>query len=306
MFNHWRNEFLDGSSSEKIPFSSFRYIDFLREYNKRLFYGKNANDDPVRDLHLNSNYDQDIVNVKNRRLKVYADQFELRSNLYIQELTDLQEYTYFVAKQYNSVSRLRHVTIVNYHDMNDPVVNFFCHVLDHSDNSCNALLEAKGNIGDVLDESIDMSKEFIQASNTSVVPFELETALEDIVISAYGTGKLKSSQDLSSGKERANQIQLWIGMIKEALEEKRLTIEDLPFECLYDFESRRLLQVSLAYEKSMLPMFYESVNGEEDMKEKFKNWRFCSVDTKEILQRSEWNNLFEGAEKLSGEEEILE
>ena len=58
----------------------------------------------------------------------------------------------------------------------------------------------------------------------------------------------------------------------------------------------------------MLPMFYESVKGEEDMKEKFKNWRFCCVDTKEILQRVEWNYLFEGVEfvLLSGDEEILE
>ena len=189
MFGHWREEFLDGASSEEIPYSTFRYFDFLREYNKRLFYGKNVNEAPVRDLHLKAY--EDIENVKNRRLKVYADQFDLSSNVDTQELTDLQEYTYFVAKQYNSVPRLRHVTIVNFHDIRDPVVNVFCHVLDHADNSCKAAIELEGKIDDIFEEPIEMNKEFVQASNTSV-PFDLQTAMEDIVIHAFAV-KLRIS-----------------------------------------------------------------------------------------------------------------
>jgi hypothetical protein len=293
MVDHWRSEFLDGSSNEIIPYSTFRYIDFLREYNKRLFYGKNVNEDPVRDLHLSSKYDQDIVNVKNRRLKVYADQFELTSSVDIQELTDLKEYTYFVAKQYNAVPMLRHVTIVNYHDKKDPVFNFLCNVLDHADNSCKAVMDIQ-DVYEVLDEP--MHQEFAQASN-SPVPFKLQTALEDIVISAYGVGKL-NSPGFNSGKERADQFQAWITMTQQAMEDKDMTVEDLPFECLYDFEGRRLLQVSLEYEKSMLPKFFESVGGEEDMKKKFKHWRFCSVDTKEIIKSSSWSFLFDDADKF--------
>ena len=293
MVDHWRSEFLDGSSNEIIPYSTFRYIDFLREYNKRLFYGKNVNEDPVRDLHLSSKYDQDIVNVKNRRLKVYADQFELTSSVDIQELTDLKEYTYFVAKQYNAVPMLRHVTIVNYHDKKDPVFNFLCNVLDHADNSCKAVMDIQ-DVYEVLDEP--MHQEFAQASN-SPVPFKLQTALEDIVISAYGVGKL-NSPGFNSGKERADQFQAWITMTQQAMEDKDMTVEDLPFECLYDFEGRRLLQVSLEYEKSMLPKFFESVEGEEDMKKKFKHWRFCSVDTKEIIESSSWSFLFDDADKF--------
>jgi len=295
MFGHWREEFLDGTSSEEIPYSTFRYIDFLREYNKRLFYGKNVNEDPVRDLHLNA-YD-DIMNVKNRRLKVYADQFDLSSNVDVQELTDLQEYTYFVAKQYNSVPRLRHVTIVNFHDIRDPVVNFFCHVLDHADNSCKAAIEMEGKVDDILDEPIEMDKEFVQASNTTV-PFDLQTALEDIVIHANALGKLKmDAENFNVGKRRASQFQLWIDMVRTALEEKEITADDFPFQCLYEFENRRLLQVSLAYEKSMLPMFFASPKGETAMKEAFSHWRFCSVDTKDIIQGSEWKFLFANAEK---------
>jgi len=294
MFGHWREEFLDGTSSEEIPYSTFRYIDFLREYNKRLFYGKNVNEDPIRDLHLKAY--EDIENVKNRRLKVYADQFDLSSNVDIQELTDLQEYTYFVAKQYNSVPRLRHVTIVNFHDIRDPVVNFFCHVLDHADNSCKAAIELEGKIDDIFEEPIEMNKEFVQASNTSV-PFDLQTAMEDIVIHAFAVGKLKMEvENLSEGKRRGRQFQLWIEMVRNALEERAISAEDFPFECLYEFENRRLQEVSLAYEKSMLPMFFASPRGENNLKEAFFHWRFCSVDTKEILQGSDWKCLFANAD----------
>ena len=98
MFQYWRKEFLEHLSLHTTTLSSFRYIDFLRKHNKRLFYGKDIKDDPIRDLSLNSQ--DDIIDIKKRRrLKICADQFDQTSNLDLKELTDLREYTYFVAKQ---------------------------------------------------------------------------------------------------------------------------------------------------------------------------------------------------------------
>ena len=74
-----------------------------------------------------------------------------------------------------------------------------------------------------------------------------------------------------------------------------MTVKDLPFECLDDFETLRLLQVSLAYEQSLLPMFFASPKGERNLRDLFSKWRFCSVHTNEILQDSQWDFLFESA-----------
>ena len=85
-------------------------------------------------------------------------------------------------------------------------------------------------------------------------------------------------------------------MVRTALEERAISAEEFPFECLHGFENLRLQEVSLAYEKSMLPMFFASPRGENNLKEAFSHWRFCSVDAKEILQGSDWKFLFANAD----------
>merc|ERR1712194_281509 len=132
---------------------------------------------------------------------------------------------------------------------------------------------------------------FIQKTN-AMVQLELETALEDIVIAAVAVGRLEAN-DVYTEKRRSDQISLWVEMFRSALDERNVTVEDLPFECLYDFETRLLLQVSIAYEQSMLPIFFASSKGEKDLRNTFSEWRFCSVDASEIVQDSEWDFLFE-------------
>ena len=102
------------------------------------------------------NTQDDIIDIKKRRqLKICADQFDQTSNSDLKELTDLREYTYFVAKQYNSVARLRHVTILNLHDIRGPEMNFFCHLLDHAHNSCKAAADKKEAI---VNEHVQIKK----------------------------------------------------------------------------------------------------------------------------------------------------
>merc|ERR1712232_549948 len=124
------------------------------------------------------------------------------------------------------------------------------------------------------------------------VSLKLETALEDIVVAAFVAGKLQAN-DIKTPDRKIKQIHLWIEMVRTSLFKRNIKIENLPFECLRDFETIRLLQVSLAYEQSMLPMFFASPKGERDLRSAYSQWRFCSVDTNEIIQDPQWSFLFE-------------
>jgi hypothetical protein len=70
---------------------------------------------------------------------------------------------------------------------------------------------------------------------------------------------------------------------------------DLPMECLTSIEQEKLLAVSLAYEKILLPATY-ILGGEKRIKNQFldfsKKNKFCSVDFT-VLNDPEWNFLFE-------------
>jgi hypothetical protein len=81
--------------------------------------------------------------------------------------------------------------------------------------------------------------------------------------------------------------------IQFALEEKDIPITNLPLECLYQFEIDHLLEVSLAYEKALLPDFFGSSKGVDDLEYQFAKWRFWSVDTATILREKRRSFLFE-------------
>jgi len=72
---------------------------------------------------------------------------------------------------------------------------------------------------------------------------------------------------------------------KERMAAKGMKEEDLPKECVTNSEQARLLNVSLAYEKVLLPESYAS-GGEEEMRQHFTETlakdKFCSVDIDEV------------------------
>ena len=152
-FNGWRQDLFQNSlSPNSIPLSSFRYIDFIREYCKHLFYGKDANEDgfPLRMLHR---YDGE-GSKKNTRLS--KSDFDPTTNFDTKELTGLGEYVYFVAKQYQSQARFRHgVNIVNYHDTHDAETNFYCHVLHDAPNSCKDAVQREQENEPNLDQEMN-------------------------------------------------------------------------------------------------------------------------------------------------------
>jgi hypothetical protein len=77
---------------------------------------------------------------------------------------------------------------------------------------------------------------------------------------AYKAGVLKVDGDLTH-KRFSMQVKLWTEMIQSALQRNDLPISSFPLECLYNFEVHHLLEVSLAYEKTLLPEFSASSRG---------------------------------------------
>jgi hypothetical protein len=279
--DEWRSEILQHAADlDDLPFSTFRYIDFIREYNKRLFYGKNVDEDgyPIRPLVDNqsqsgSSHDDTV------------DHFDPTSNVHVEDLTDLTEYTYFVAKEYSSNPRFRrHLTIVNYHASLGIETNFYCHVLHDAHNACRAAAEQESGRVDV---------EFAQTN--AEFPIQVAHVAEDLVIAALRSGRI-FDPDLPK-EDIPLQLLLWVNQVQNALEHSGKLVE-LPVECLYSFEVGRLLEVSLAYEKSLLPIFYDSMSGATDLVRRFHNWQFCSVDTDKVLSDAQWNFLFDFTSRL--------
>ena len=83
---------------------------------------------------------------------------------------------------------------------------FFCHVLDHTHDSCKAVVDKKEEAV-VNKHEIMKKKDFRQKKNT-IVRFELEIALEDVVIAALAEGKLQAN-DIHA--EKKDQIKFVLG-----------------------------------------------------------------------------------------------
>lgn len=274
VFSEWRDD--NHWDSKEIPMYTVRLVDFVREYCKRLFYGSNIHDDsPYRDftsLRLSS---------EKRRMH-HTPSFH--PDLRVEEMTDLNEYTYFIAKQYEAIPRFADkVHIVNFHDQK-VASNFYCDVLSHASSSCKTATQrekSESSTGDVGSyEKVFLNQKY---------------SFEELVLGAYMKGILKP-KDESTGFHA--QVLRWAKMVQSRLERSSdLTFDDLPIECLEDFEMQRLLQVSLAYEKTLLPDFFASVKGEIGLRQDFAHRSFCSIDVAETLNDPQWQFLFQSDER---------
>lgn len=114
------------------------------------------------------------------------------------------------------------------------------------------------------------------------------TAYFDLAVGAHWLRNSKYSKDVKFFHETADRF-------KERMIAKGLVEDDLPKECLSKSEQGKLLGVSLAYEKILLPETFES-GGEVETQGHFskllmKN-SFCSVDLN-IVNDPKWSFLFE-------------
>ena len=179
------------------------------------------------------------------------------------------------------------MNVINYHDIRGPESHFYCYVLHDAHNACKAAVDREQATSELLEME---RKEFAQLN--SKFPFKLGHAVEEIVLAAYKAGRL-SFDGIKSKKRFKKQVLLWKDMVISAFSDRNRSFANLPTECLYQFEIDRLLEVSLAYEKSLLPDFFASLHGASNLKNEYSKWRFCSVNTACVLRDPQWNFLFE-------------
>eukprot|EP00591_Stephanopyxis_turris_P001482 CAMPEP_0195509500 /NCGR_PEP_ID=MMETSP0794_2-20130614/2417_1 /TAXON_ID=515487 /ORGANISM="Stephanopyxis turris, Strain CCMP 815" /LENGTH=520 /DNA_ID=CAMNT_0040636733 /DNA_START=176 /DNA_END=1738 /DNA_ORIENTATION=- len=174
------------------------------------------------------------------------------------------------------------VSVLNMHDGSQEVVdNFFCEQVPNATFACQALRD--------LTENQRQPNWNAGAS----------TAYDELAVAAYLSGFVNGGN--ISRQEMRDRIQ-------ERQEGKlNLTANDFPKDCLSEDMLDQLLKQSLLAEQMVLPSFYASPLGEEDLRRQFQvaaTSTLCAVDVKKVLADSDWIAFFKsvGGNNLSHDE----
>jgi len=199
-----------------------------------------------------------------------ADPLLSNDGLDLVDLTDLQEYTYHAWKRYNKIPQYDNsIKIVNFHGGNI-VESFYCDVLE-AESACK--LES------------GRSETLTARSKTSTIYF-------DLAVRIHWLGHAEKEDD---GYHTKEAFQIEADEIKERMSAMGFNEGDLPKECLTEAEKEKLLSVSLAYERILLPKTY-ALGGEKKIKQQFADFSmnnlFCSVDLN-IIDDPKWAFLFQ-------------
>merc|ERR1712232_75469 len=199
-----------------------------------------------------------------------ADPLLSNDGLDLVDLTDLQEYTYHAWKRYNKIPQYDNsIKIVNFHGGNI-VQSFYCDVLE-AESACK--LES------------GRSETLTARSKTSTIYF-------DLAVRIHWLGHAEKEDD---GYHTKEAFQIEADEIKERMSAMGFNEGDLPKECLTEAEKEKLLSVSLAYERILLPKTY-ALGGEKKIKQQFADFSmnnlFCSVDLN-IIDDPKWAFLFQ-------------
>ena len=197
------------------------------------------------------------------------------------DLTDFDTYTYHMWKRYKTVPQYDDkIKIVNFHDT-DVVKSFYCDVLN-AERACKTQTERLAK-----DESMKTRAK----STTALIDLAIGLHWRDTNLLTPVNGREESVEPITM-----KALTDTADKFKERMAAKGMKEEDLPKECLTNSEQARLLNVSLAYEKVLLPESYAS-GGEEEMRQHFAetlaNDKFCSVDIDEVSTNPKWHFLFE-------------
>jgi hypothetical protein len=198
------------------------------------------------------------------------------------DLTDIQEYTYHIWKRYHDVPSFQdHIKIVNFHD-GHIIKAFYCDVLS-AERACKLETERLTN-----------SSSFHARSKSSTLYVDLAIGVHWMNTTMLGEEEKEPLDPLTMNTfvDKGENF-------RKQMEVKGFVEDDLPKECLTKEELTLLLDVSLAYEKILLPDTY-ATGGSEATREHFAKTvaanKFCSVDIKAVLMDPKWKFLFEKSE----------
>lgn len=157
------------------------------------------------------------------------------------------------------------VSVINMHDSGDFMTNMYCDILPNATNSC-AWQKHKAENETLHDmhanPSLPLWPIFIrsEAIRQSLIPSNISDLDEQI---------MKFADDMNY---------------------------TLPFECLSAEEEQDILETSLRYEKEMVPDFFNSPLGKQELLKGFdeavKGKKLCSVNTTHVLQDEQWLKFF--------------
>jgi len=203
------------------------------------------------------------------------------SDLSFVDLTDIQEYTYHAWRRYKEVPEYENnIKIVNFHD-GHIIKSFYCDVLG-AERACK--LETK---------RLESNESVKTRSKASTAYFDLAMGLH-----SKERGRNLLAPENEAGHNQPITMKTFHDLgdrFKERMTAKGLVEDDLPKECLSKSEQALLLNVSLAYEKILLPESYAS-GGEEATRKHFARAlagdKFCSVDLEDLVNNPRWDFLF--------------
>jgi hypothetical protein len=174
-----------------------------------------------------------------------------------------------------------HIKIVNFHD-GHIIQAFYCDVLS-AERACK--LET---------ERLTSGNSFNTRSKSSTLYVDLAIGLHWMNTTMLGEDEKEPLDPLTMNTfvDKGEKF-------RKHMEVKGFVEDDLPKECLTEEELSLLLDVSLAYEKILLPDTY-ATGGSEATREHFAKTvtanKFCSVDIKVVLMDPKWKFLFEKSE----------
>jgi len=178
-----------------------------------------------------------------------------KNGLDLVDLANLQEYTYHIWKRYKKIPQYDNIKIVNFHSGNI-VKSFYCDVLE-AENACKLESERPETLK--------------KRSKTSTIYF-------DLAVRNHWLGHAYKEDGSSHTKK---EFQGEADVIKDRMSAMGFNEGDLPKECLTEAEKEKLLSVSLAYERILLPKTY-ALGGAQKIKQQFAEFSmnnlFCSVD----------------------------
>jgi len=171
---------------------------------------------------------------------------------------------------YNNYKDHFNISWVNMHEDNGDVLeNFFCNGVLNATNTCKLKRERNIQPG-------------VKNISPKIEPYD------EIAMAAMDGGLIDPTNITR------NDARIAIQQYQE--KNLMLTANDLPKICLPEGTLKELLNVSLEAEREFSPSFFQSLQGEEGLRNKFEamraNSKFCAVDTIRVLEDPGWRHFF--------------
>lgn len=157
------------------------------------------------------------------------------------------------------------VSVINVHSQQDLMTNMFCNILPNATHAC----------------SWNTQQQVVAASNHNAV-----SSRQNPSVPLWPRALVENARQKGFPTVREEHVVDFANKINYTL----------PFQCISRQEEEQILQMTLEYEKYIVPDFFESSLGEVELRKDFHKAlelkRFCSVNTSMMLDDEIWLRFF--------------